>query len=937
MAGPHLTRRGMMAVAAATSLAPRLALAAPAAGRAQPAALRVEWRRRPLGIDTLRPRFRWNLAASPVERGVHQTAWRIVVASSEVAAAGGRGDVWDSGKIASGRSAGRPSRDLALSDQTPFWWSLILWDEAGLASAWSAPERFVTGVIREWRGKWIAAEPGWPVQVAQSRTSRSVPGPRQMPLFRRGFVVAKPVRCATLSICGLGHHAVTINGREAHASMLDPGWTDYRQTVLYSTYDVTGLLALGQNAIGVMLGNGMYHVDGVKDRYKKFVGTFGQPRLIAQIAIIYADGSDDVIASDDRWSTRPGPIMFSSIYGGEDFDAQREVPGWDRPDGVHDGWSPVLLVDGPSGRLRAQGIPPITVGETFPVARVTEPKPGVFLYDFGENCASRPVLTVRGAAGAEVVLSPSETLGADGLIAPRSIGARPGLPVYYRYTLRGGGDETWRPRFSYCGSRYLQVTGAVPADRAKRGDVAVVALASEFVHTELPLVGTFDAGEKLLVQTHDLIRRAVLSNTASVFTDCPHREKLGWLEQDHLNAETVLYLEDAATMYEKLTADIVDAQLPNGQIPEIAPEFVIFGGADEVYRDSPEWGGAVVIAPWKAYRFHGDPRVLEIGYPAMRRYAAHIESKRTAAGLVDYGLGDWLDLAPPEPAQRRQLTSMGVTATATYYQMLTCLVDIARRLGRPMAEVVDYARRAAGVKTAFNAAFFRPDQGCYDTNSQTANAMPLALGMVPAGLEARVLDALVADINSRGDHVSAGDVGFHYVVRALSEHGRPDVLHAMLSRTDPPSYGAQIVAGATALTENWDPSRGGSQNHFMLGHALAWLYSGLGGIRLDFWRDDAPPITVAPQLVPGLDRVAVGYDSVLGPIRSAWSRGGGITRFEIDVPAGAAATLKLPVARAGLREGGAPVLRSAGITAAVEQGGQTVLTLGSGRYRFDAR
>ena len=935
MAGPRLTRRGVIAAAAATSLAPRLALAV-GQGRAAPTRLRVEWRSRPLGIDTLRPRFQWGVAASPDARGVRQSAWRIVVAVSEAAAAAGRGELWDSGKVSGNRLTIRPPSDLRLASQTPYWWALMLWDSEGKPSGWSKPERFVTGVLGDWQGKWIAAEKGWPVQVAQSRNSPPVPGPSEMPLFRRDFSMAKPVRSATLSICGLGQHAVSINGREAHASMLDPGWTDYRKTVLYSTYDVTALLTAGDNAIGVMLGNGMYHVDGVKNRYKKFVGTFGQPRLIAQLAIVYADGSTELVASDGQWTTRPGPITFSSIYGGEDYDAQRAIAGWDRGGAAREGWAPVLLVDGPPGKLKAQGIPPITVGETYPTARITEPKPGVFVYDFGKNCASRPALSVRGPAGAAVTLSPSEVLGADGMIAPRSIGVRPGLPVHYTYTLAGSGDEVWRPRFSYCGSRYLQVTGAVPVDRAKAGDVAIVSLASEFIHTDLPQAGTFDASQPLLVQTHDLIRQAVLSNTVSVFTDCPHREKLGWLEQDQLNAETILYVEDAAVMYEKTIADIVDAQLPDGQIPEIAPEYVVFDGVDEVYRDSPEWGGAVVIAAWKAYRFHGDPRVLEIGYPAMRRYAAHIESKRTAAGLVDYGLGDWLDLAPPEPGKRPQLTSMGVTATATYYQMLICLVDIARRLGRPMAEVTDYARRAASVKAAFNTAFFHAAKHSYDTGSQTANAMPLALGMVPAGSEAGVLDALVADIKLRGDHVSAGDIGFHYVVRALGEHGRSDVLHAMLSRTDPPSYGAQIMAGATALTENWDPSRGGSQNHFMLGHALAWLYSGLGGIRLDFWREDAPPITIAPQLVPGLDRVAVGYDSVLGPIRSAWSRSRGATRFEIEVPAGATATLKLPVGRARLREGGAPVVRSAGITAAVERGGQTVLTVGSGRFSFEA-
>ncbi|MGN6819015.1 MAG: family 78 glycoside hydrolase catalytic domain, partial [Sphingomonas sp.] len=607
MAGPRLTRRGVIAAAAATSLAPRLAMAA-SEGRAVPDRLRVEWRSRPLGIDTQRPRFRWAMTSAPEARGVRQSAWRLVVARSEAAAAAGRGDVWDSGKVAGGGLNGRPPRDLGLVSQTPYWWALMLWDGEGKPSAWSKPERFVTGVFGDWRGKWIAAEPGWPVQVAQSRNAPPVPGPQAMPLFRRDFAVAKPVRSATLSICGLGQHAVSINGRAAHASMLDPGWTDYRKTVLYSTYDVAALLESGGNAIGVMLGNGMYHVDGVKDRYKKFVGTFGQPRLIAQLAITYTDGSTELVASDGQWTTRPGPITFSSIYGGEDHNARREVAGWDRGGAAAEGWAPVLLVEGPAGKLKAQGIPPITVGETYPTVGIAEPRPGVFVYDFGKNCASRPALTVRGPAGVTVTLSPSEVLGADGMIAPRSIGVRPGLPVQYVYTLAGRGEEVWRPHFTYCGSRYLQVTGAVPADRAKPGEAAIVSLASEFVHTDLPQVGSFDASQQLLVQTHDLIRQAVLSNTVSVFTDCPHREKLGWLEQDQLNAETVLYVEDAATMYEKTIADIVDAQLPSGQVPEIAPEFVVFGGVDDSFRDSPEWGGAVVIAAWKAYRFHGDPR-----------------------------------------------------------------------------------------------------------------------------------------------------------------------------------------------------------------------------------------------------------------------------------------------------------------------------------------
>jgi hypothetical protein len=931
---PRLTRRGLIAATLATSVVPHQALAV-ARSSARPADLRVEWRSRPLGIDGPRPRFTWTIAAGAEARGVRQSAWRIVVASSAEAAAAGRGNVWDSGRVTDGGLRGQPPHDLPLASQTPYWWSLIVWDEVGHASDWSGPERFVTGVIGDWQARWIAAEKGWPVAIAESRKPAPVPGPKPMPLFRRDFTLGGPVEHAFLSIVGLGHHAVSVNGREAHASMLDPGWTDYRKTVLYTTYDVTDLLRPGENAIGVMLGNGMYHVEGAEGRYKKFVGTFGQPRLLAQLVVVLASGERVVVASDGSWTTRPGPIVFSSIYGGEDHDARREIAGWDRAGAPRDGWAPVLLVDGPGGRLRAQAIPPMTARTTYPAVAVTEPRPGVFVYDFGMNCSSRPALSVRGPAGAAVRLSPSEVLGSDGLIAPRSIGARPGLPVCYSYVLAGrDGGETWRPRFTYCGSRYLQVEGAVPADRARPGDVAIVSLASEFVHTDMPQVGRFGAGQALLVQTHDLIRQAVLSNSASVFTDCPHREKLGWLEQDHLNAETILYLEDGATMYEKTIADIVDAQLPSGQIPEIAPEYVQFTGPDAMFRDSPEWGGAVVIAAWKAYKFYGDPRILAAGYPAMRRYADHIEGKRTAKGLVDYGLGDWLDLGPRENGKRVQLTSMGVTATATYFQMLTCLGDIARRLGQPQADIADFARRAASVRAAFNAAFYHAGRGSYDTGSQTANAMPLALGMTPAGQEGRVLDALVADIRARGDHVSAGDIGFHYVVRALAEHGRPDVLHAMLSRTDAPSYGAQIAAGATALTENWDPSHGGSQNHFMLGHALGWLYGGLGGVTVDFWRTDAPPIRIAPQCVPGLESASVEYRSVLGPIRSMWTREGRRMRFEVDIPAGNDATIVLPAVLSQLREGRAPAARAHSVTRAVERDGATELTVGSGRYRF---
>jgi alpha-L-rhamnosidase len=521
-----------------------------------------------------------------------------------------------------------------------------------------------------------------------------------------------------------------------------------------------------------------------------------------------------------------------------------------------------------------------------------------------------------------------------GLIKPRSIGVHPGLPVYYAYTLAGTGEEYWTPRFSYCGCRYLQVEGAAPAGRAAPGTPEIIELANEFIHADVEQTGDFTCSQTLLMQIHALIKQAVLSNTVSVFTDCPHREKLGWLEQDHLNAATLLYNEDVVTLFEKTVSDIVDAQLPSGQIPEIAPEYVQFLGPDEIYRDSPEWGGTIVLGAWATYRFYGDDRILAIGYPAMRRYADYLETKRGADGIIAYGLGDWLDIGPHKNGGVSQLTTLGLTATGTYYEMLTALVEIARILGRPTAELADYRRRAASVKTAFNTRFLRTDQGSYDTGSQTANAMPLAVGLVPSSREADVLAKLVADIHARQYHVTAGDVGFHYVVRALMGHGRGDLLHAMLSRTDPPSYGAQVMAGATALTENWDPADGGSQNHFMLGHAEQWLFEGLAGIGVDFSRS-GPAIRISPQPMLGMDSAGARYRSAIGPIGSRWQRQGQGLTIEVDIPPGATACVCLPGPVAAIREGGGPAAGAPGVTAARDTPEGAVFTVGSGRYRFE--
>ncbi len=900
-----------------------------------PENLRVEWLTAPLGIDTRRPRFSWTLKAIDAgARNLRQQAYRVIVATLQSAIRAGRGDLWDSGRIESTQFTVIPQRDLGFASQSDVYWALKIWDGGGRATEWSAPRRFATGLLhaQDWQAQWIAAEADpRPLRITPPPAINTDPPvePRPLPLFRHSFELAKPLRSALVSVCGLGHYELRINGAVAAQTQLDPGWTNYRKTVLYNTLDVTGLLRPGKNALGVLLGNGMFNVEKYAGRYTKFVGTFGRPKLILQLKLLFEDGSEQLIVSDASWRTRAGPIVFSSVFGGEDFDARREPKDWDRAGADETDWGPALQVDGPGGELRAQGMPSVTVARTIHPQRSTQLAPGVIVFDLGENFSGWPSITVTGRAGSTVKFIPGELLDREGRVSQRSANAAPGREASFSYTLQGTAKESWRPRFTYWGFRYIQAEFP--------DDVTLLSLHGEFLHTELPRVGEFASSDNLLVRTHGLIVQALLSNTFSVLTDCPHREKLGWLEQTHLNADTVFYNLDAVTLYRKLLVDIQDAQLDSGQVPEIAPEFIAFlnqDGSDSIFRESPEWGSAIVLSMWAAYRYSGDHRLLDDGYRAMGRYARYLEGRRLADGLLDHGLGDWYDIGP-KPVGEAQLTSRKLTGTATYFQLLTTLAAIAATLGKPH-DADDWSKQAAAVRDAINTQLFDASRTTYDRGSMTAFAMPLALGIVPSDKRESVLAKLVATIRAHDDHVTAGDVGFHYVVRALMENDRGDVLHAMLSRTDPPSYGAQLAQGATALTEAWDANPTKSQNHFMLGHAETWLYGGLAGIRVDMSRNDANRISIAPQLVAGVDAASARYQSVLGSISSTWRRRDGRIELTVTVPTGVQAMVTLPATNEKqIRENGRPMHRAVGILSAKTQGRHYQITLGSGQYTFD--
>jgi alpha-L-rhamnosidase len=840
-----------------------------------PTGLRTESQTNPLAIESAQPRLSWLLQSTqPAGSGKSQSAYRILVSSSPAYLAQNQGDLWDTAKVSSSATIQIPYAGKTLSSGVEYFWKVQVWDEKGDASSWSAPAQWRMGLgAADWKARWIAAQP--------DGASPSL----EMPIFRRSLHLdGRPAR-AIAYISGLGQYELSINGRKIGNRLLAPGWTDYRKTVLYNAYDVTAALAAGENAVGVMLGSGFYNVARVPGRYTKLVGSFGQPKLMALIRVTGADGKTTDLVTDASWKTHAGPITFSHEYGGEDFNARLEPAGWNQPKFDDASWSAALEVMTPGGNLTAEENPPVEAFQVFRSQKVTESKPGVKVYDLGQNFSGLPQITVSGEVGASVKLIAGELLTPERLVSQATFHG----PHWYSYTLAGGKSETWRPRFSYHGFRYVQVETA--------GKVEVTALEGQFTHAAAAVTGQFSCSNELFNRIHRLIDAAILSNLQSVLTDCPHREKLGWLEQTHLSGPGIMYNYDVEKLYAKIASDIHDSMTPDGLAPDIAPEYTVFQGG---FRDSPEWGSAVVFDPWLSYKFYGDRGNVAAHYEDMKRYVAYL-GRKAAAGILSYGLGDWYDIGPKPPGVA-QLTGLDVTATATYYQDLTTLSKIARLLGEH-GDAADFEKTAQSVRGAFQARLFHPETSDYDRGSQTANAMPLALGMVPEELRARVLARLVDDIRAHENHTTAGDIGFHYVLQALAEGARSDVIYDMLANPEAPSYASQLARGATALTEAWDASPRSSQNHFMLGHAEEWFYRYLAGIDLDLSRGTGEQVILKPTPVGDITSATATLETPMGKIVSSWRLSGGKLSYDVEIPPNMTAKVILPSGTQEIRSG----------------------------------
>ncbi|MHC4583955.1 MAG: family 78 glycoside hydrolase catalytic domain [Planctomycetota bacterium] len=835
-------------------------------GRLSVTGLRCEHARNPIGVDQTTPSFEWRLQSK--RRGVNQSAYQIRVASSPERLKTSAIDLWDSGRVNSDRSHMIVYGSSPLQSSHRYYWTVRVWDETGEASNWSQPATFVTGLLSgdDWQSKWITA----------NRTDKD-----PLPIFRKSVRLNKPVKNAIIHICGLGHYELSINGRRAGDYQMDPGWTNYRKTCLYSSYDVTNMLEPGDNVIGVMLGNGMYNVPG--GRYTKFKGSFGPPKLICQMHVTFADGSTRVIASDKTWKYVLGPIAFTCIFGGEDYDARLEQAGWDRPGFDEHQWSAARICDGPGGNLVAQYAPPIKVADYLPAVAIQRLKEGQYEIDCGTNLSARPLIKVRGTSGSQVVIKVAEKRGQPWTLNKGHV---------YTYTLKGIGDEVFRPRFTYFSFQYLYISGVDrPEDvKSQPGQTLLLEAGSEFPTSSAPSVGGFECSIPLFNDINDMIDRSVRSNLQSVLTDCPHREKLGWLEVAHLMGPSIFYHRDVHRLYRKICRDTTESQLDSGIVPDIAPEYTRFSGG---FFESPEWGSACVQLPNLLHKWYGDYAIEQQQYDTMKRYTLYLASTRNEKGLVKQGLGDWYDWTLKDGHKgASQLTPGELPATAFLYDNARILNRLADRIGKK-ADAAKFDKLARQVRKDFIRAYYKSDEYSVATGSQASLATALYFDLVPKIDRENVLANLVAKIEKAQYRQSTGEVCFRMLVQALAQAGRSDVVYKMINRTDAPGYGRMLKLGFKTLSERWDKP-GSSMNHCMFGHIQEWFQNSIVGIRQAPDSVGFKRLLLRPEPLGDLTFASGHYDSIYGRIESRWQIKDSSFFWKVTIPPNTTAEVHIP-------------------------------------------
>jgi alpha-L-rhamnosidase len=780
---------------------------------------------------------------------------------------------------------------------------------------------------------WAAAKPiaefggaPWTKLTVVESDNRPLPARH----LRREFDADKPIRQATAHICGLGYYELYLNGNRVGNHVLDPNYTHYSKRVHYVTYDVGDMLRKGRNAVGVILGNSRYYAP--RSAYPFATVDYGFPKLLLQMRIEYADGTTADIVSDESWKlTTNGPIRENNDYDGEVFDARMEMPGWAAAGFDDSKWEPAQAVKAPEGVLSAQMAPPIRVTETLKPVSLTNPRPGVYVYDMGQNFVGWVRLKVQGPAGTRVRLRHAEALDKDGTVYMENLRS---ARCADEYTLKGSGAETYEPRFTYHGFQFVELTGYP-------GTPTLETIEGKAVHSDVEPMGKFTCSDATINRIVRNIHWGIRGNLRSIPTDCPQRdERHGWLGDIANESKGESFEFNMATFFTKWLRDISDSQNEKGSIPDVAPPYWV------MYNDNVTWPATYTLIPGWFYEQYGDKRLVAANYPGICRWIAHMRGYMKDDLMPRDTYGDWC--VPPEspelihskdPARKTDPELLG---SSYFFHCVQLAARYAELLGKA-DDAKQFRELAAKMKTAFNRKFFHADKGIYSNGTQTSCVLPLAFGLVAEEHRAAVFRNLVDDIvvKNKG-HIATGLVGGQWLMRALTAGGRPDVAYGIATKTDYPSWGYMAEKGATTIWELWngdtaDPAMN-SRNHLMLvGDLSIWLYESIGGIKSDAAKPGFKHIVMRPIPIVGLASAAASHNSMYGMIRSEWKIEGGRFIWNVTVPVNTTATVYVPsVDGAQVAESGKLASQADGVTFLRNEDGAAIYELASGSYRFIA-
>lgn len=831
-----------------------------------PVALKTDHMENPIGIDNPNPRLTWRMEDN--RSGTRQLAYHILVGTDSLKVANGEETVWDSGKINSNSQlvtyAGEP-----LTPFTKYYWKVTVWD-LSLNESVSAIQSFETGMmnIRNWQGNWIG----------DGRDIHYLPAP----YFRKEFEATKEVASARAYIAVTGLYELEINGEKIGNHRLDPMYTRFDRRTLYVTHDVTSQLQKGENAIGVILGNGWYNHQSmaVWDFHK--APWRNRPTFCLDLRVTYIDGTVETIPTDLSWKKSDSPVIFNSIYTGEHYDVRMEQDGWSKPRFDDSQWQGVGLRSAPSQNITAQQLRPIRNVVTIPVQSIHKIDETTYVFDFGQNMSGVTKIRVSGEEGTELRIKHGERLYDNGRVDMSNI------DVYYRgdkekdpfqtdiLILSGKGKDEFMPRFNYKGFRYVEITSSRPIELSEDN------LTAYFMHSDVPPIGKIETSNDLINKLWRATNNAYLSNLMGYPTDCPQREKNGWTGDGHFAIETALYNFDGITVYEKWLADHRDEQQPNGVLPDIIPT----GGWGYGTANGLDWTSTIAIIPWEIYRFYGDSKLLKDCYENIKRYVDYVD-RTSPDGLTSWGRGDWVPV--------KSKSNLELTSSVYFYVDAKILSEAAKLFGKK-DDYQYYSTLAAKIKNAINEKYLDRRTGIYASGTQTELSVPLQWKVVPEDIIPKVAQNLAKKVEEAGFHLDVGVLGAKAILNALSENGYPEVAYKVAVQDTYPSWGWWIVNGATTLLENWDldAERDISDNHMMFGEIGAWFFKGLGGIYPDADQPGFKHIILRPHFEKSLQHFSAQFLSPHGLIQSNWKWGKGKVHYHVIIPPNSSATLYLP-------------------------------------------